>query len=237
MSARRVKKACSGVCAGVLVALVPVAPAAAQAPPPDGTVYLHSAARGELDGGRLTLRGVSKRLTWAHHSGRSGVMAVRKMHRRVFAGDAPVATGTLHVAGHHGGDEPAFTLSRPALRPRPAHGQLPREADQRRTGAARRGGPRRTEGDHVRRRVADHPGRAAAGADRPADHLPLPGRREHHLLGHPLGVRPAGRARDARASRRRSRATPARGSRSTPARTPSGTSARSSTSSAATRTT
>ena len=113
MFLRSLKTACAGVCAGVLVALVAVAPASAQTPPRDGTVYLHSAARGELDGGRLTLRGVSKRLTWAHHSGRSGVMAVKKMHRRVFADDAPEATGTLHVAGHHGGDELTFALSRP----------------------------------------------------------------------------------------------------------------------------
>jgi hypothetical protein len=101
------------LCAGALVALLASAPAAAKAPPREGTVYLHSAARGELDGGRLTLHGVSRRLTWAHHSGRSGVMSVKRMHRRIFSADTPEATGMLHVAGHHGGDELTFTLSRP----------------------------------------------------------------------------------------------------------------------------
>jgi hypothetical protein len=102
-----------GACAGALVALVAAAPAPAQAPPSQGTVYLHSAPRGELDGGRLTLRGVARRLTWSHHSGRTGVMAVRRMHRTVFSGAAPDAIGTLHVAGHHGGDELSFRLSNP----------------------------------------------------------------------------------------------------------------------------
>ena len=106
-------RAVPGMCAGVLVALLATAPAPAKAPPRDGTVFLHSAASGELGGGRLTLHGVSRRLTWAHHSGRSGVMAVKRMHRRIFSADTPEATGTLHVAGHHGGDELAFTLSRP----------------------------------------------------------------------------------------------------------------------------
>lgn len=86
-------------------------PAGAQAP--RESVYVHSAARGELGGGRLTLHGVNRRVTWTHNSGRFGVMAVRRMHRLVFARMRPAATGTLHVAGHHGGDELILKLTRP----------------------------------------------------------------------------------------------------------------------------
>ena len=88
---------------------------ASGSPPPSAgaTVFVHSATSGELGGGRLTLHGVSRRVTWAHHSGRSGVMAVRRMHRRLFSGRKRAATGTLHVAGHHGGDELTVELSKP----------------------------------------------------------------------------------------------------------------------------
>jgi len=40
-------------------------------------------------------------------------MAVRRMHRLVFSGAKPTATGTLHVAGHRGGEELTVTLSQP----------------------------------------------------------------------------------------------------------------------------
>jgi hypothetical protein len=96
----------------VLVGSLAAAPASAQAPPPDGTVFVHSAKSGNLAGGRLTLQGVGRRVTWAHHSGRSGVIAVKHMHRRVFS-ETSAATGTLHVAGHRGGDELTFKLSDP----------------------------------------------------------------------------------------------------------------------------
>jgi hypothetical protein len=103
----------AGLVAILVGSLLAAAPVSAQGPPRDGTVYLHSATSGELGGGRLTLHGVSRRVTWAHHSGRSGVMAVKRMHRRLFSAKTPEATGTLHVAGHHGGDELTFKLSRP----------------------------------------------------------------------------------------------------------------------------
>jgi hypothetical protein len=93
--------------------LLAAAPAGAQAPPRESTVFVHSAARGELGGGRLTLHGVNRRVSWAHNSGRFGVMAVKRMHRMLFARKIPAATGTLHVAGHHGGDELTFRLTRP----------------------------------------------------------------------------------------------------------------------------
>jgi hypothetical protein len=95
--------------AGLLVA----APAGAQAPPRDATVFVHSARSGDLGGERLTLHGVSRRVTWAHNSGRSGVMAVKRMHRTLFAPMIGPATGTLHVAGHRGGDELTFKLTKP----------------------------------------------------------------------------------------------------------------------------
>jgi hypothetical protein len=93
--------------AGLLAAV----PAFAQAP--IDAMFVHSAKSGELGGGRLTLQGGGPRVTWAHRSGRSGVMAVRRMHRLVFSGANLTATGTLHVAGHRGGQELTFTLSRP----------------------------------------------------------------------------------------------------------------------------
>ena len=93
--------------AGLLAAV----PAFGQAPV--DAMFVHSAKSGELGGGRLTLQGGGPRVTWAHRSDRSGVVAVRRMHRLVFSGAKPTATGTLHVAGHRGGQELTFRLSRP----------------------------------------------------------------------------------------------------------------------------
>ena len=93
--------------------LLAAAPVSARMPPPGATVFVHSAMSGELGGGRLTLRGAGRRVTWAHESGRTGVLRVERMHRLVFSIGRPTATGTLHVAGHHGGDELTFRLTRP----------------------------------------------------------------------------------------------------------------------------
>jgi hypothetical protein len=38
---------------------------------------------------------------------------VMRLHARLFAPGTPPATGTLHVSGDRGGDEPRFSLSRP----------------------------------------------------------------------------------------------------------------------------
>jgi hypothetical protein len=65
--------------------LLAAAPAGARAPPRDATVFVHSAKSGELGGGRLTPHGVSGRVTWAHNSGRSGVMSVKRLHRKLFS--------------------------------------------------------------------------------------------------------------------------------------------------------
>ncbi len=89
------------------------APASAKAPPAGHTVFVHSALSGKLGGGRLTLRGVGRRVTWAHESGRSGALLVERMHRLLFTSGRPSATGTLHVAGHRGGDELTVKLTRP----------------------------------------------------------------------------------------------------------------------------
>jgi hypothetical protein len=72
----------------------------------------HSAKSGELEGSRLTLRGVSGRVAYATSGGSSGTASVRWLHRRVFLPSKP-ATGTRHVAGHRGGGEPTFRLSKP----------------------------------------------------------------------------------------------------------------------------
>ena len=102
-----------GLVAVMVVWLLAGTPVSAQAPPRDGTVFVHSAKSGELSGGRLTLLGVGPRVTWTHESGRSGTMAIKGMHRMLFAPTTPEATATLHVAGHRGGDEPTFKLSQP----------------------------------------------------------------------------------------------------------------------------
>jgi hypothetical protein len=99
--------------AALLAASLPAAPASAQPPPARTAMFLHSANSGELGGGRLTLHGVGPRVTWAHHSGRSGTIHVRRLHRHLFSPAAPHAIGILHVAGHRGGDHPAFRLGRP----------------------------------------------------------------------------------------------------------------------------
>jgi hypothetical protein len=101
------------VLAALPAAAVAASPAVAQTPPAGSSVYVQSAKSGELRGSRLTLHGVSHRVTWAHNSGRAGVMAVRRLHRLLFARAKPAPTGTLHVAGHRGGDELTFRLSRP----------------------------------------------------------------------------------------------------------------------------
>jgi hypothetical protein len=58
------------------------------------------------------LAGVSGRVSWATNSGRSGVISLRRLHRRLIRPGKP-AIGTLHIAGQRGGNELAFRLSRP----------------------------------------------------------------------------------------------------------------------------
>jgi hypothetical protein len=101
----------AGLVAVVAAALFAAALASASAASAAATV-VHSAEGGELKGGRLTLRGVSGRMTYATSAGRSGTLSVRLAHRRLFLPGKP-ATGTLHVAGHRSGDEAAFRLNRP----------------------------------------------------------------------------------------------------------------------------
>ena len=82
------------------------------APARGATTFVHSAKSGELQGGRLILRGVGRRVAWITNSGRSGVVSVKRLHRRLFLPGRP-ATGVLHVTGDRGGDEQTFKLSRP----------------------------------------------------------------------------------------------------------------------------
>jgi hypothetical protein len=94
-----------GVVAAALVALVsPTADAA--------SMYVQSARSGELAGGRLTLHGVGRNVTWTTSGGRVGVVRITRAHKRLFSPETP-ATGTLHIAGQRGGDELAFRLSKP----------------------------------------------------------------------------------------------------------------------------
>jgi hypothetical protein len=89
-------------------ALLVLAPARADA----ASMYVHSAGSGELAGGRLTLHGVGRNVTWSTTSGRAGVARITRAHERLFPPKKP-ATGTLHVAGQRGGQELAFRLSKP----------------------------------------------------------------------------------------------------------------------------
>jgi hypothetical protein len=95
------------------MAAVAVGPATASAAPRGATMFVHSAKSGELQGGRLTLRGVGRKVTWVTNGGRSGVVSVARLHRRLFLPGTPPATGTLHVAGRRPGRELALRLSRP----------------------------------------------------------------------------------------------------------------------------
>jgi hypothetical protein len=97
----------------LVVGLLVLAPATAAATPGGATVFTHSAKSGEFRGGRLTLRGVSRRVTAVTNAGRSGVVSVTRLHARLFGSGIAPATGTLHVAGDRGGDESTFSLSRP----------------------------------------------------------------------------------------------------------------------------
>jgi hypothetical protein len=89
--------------------LIVLAPAAARA----NLVVVHSAKSGTLAGDQLTLHGVGHRATWTTNSGRSGVVSIARMHRRLFLSGTPWATGTLHIAGQRGGQELALRLRRP----------------------------------------------------------------------------------------------------------------------------
>ena len=75
-------------------------------------MYVHSARSGELAGGRLTLHGVGRNVTWTTTGGRAGVARIARAHKRLFSPKKP-ATGTLHIAGQRGGKELAFRLSKP----------------------------------------------------------------------------------------------------------------------------
>jgi hypothetical protein len=102
--------------AAVTAVLFALALAPASAAPGDATMFVQSAARGQLGGGRLVLAGVSGRVSWATNAGRSGVISVRRLHRRLIRPGKP-ATGMLHIAGQRSGQELAFRLSRPRYNP------------------------------------------------------------------------------------------------------------------------
>jgi hypothetical protein len=95
----------------VVAGLLVVAVAGAAAASAGGRMFVHSADSGQLKGGLLTLRGrgIGPRVTWVHGSGRSGVISVARMHRRLFERGKRPATGVLRVAGR----ELALRLSRP----------------------------------------------------------------------------------------------------------------------------
>ena len=98
---------------GLAVALAAALSAAglASASAASATIVLtHPAKSAELQGGRLTLSGVSRRASYVINSGRSRTISVKRLHRRFLPRGLP-ATGTLHAAGLH----PALTVWRLAL--------------------------------------------------------------------------------------------------------------------------
>jgi hypothetical protein len=99
-----------GVAAAALFAL---APASASGAPNGAAMFVHSAKSGRLEGGRLMLRGVGRRVTWVLNGGTSGTVSIARLHRRLFAPGTAAATGALHIAGQRGGSEATFRLSRP----------------------------------------------------------------------------------------------------------------------------
>ena len=103
----------AAVLAVVLAAAAFAAALVLAAAPAHGAVtFVHSAKSGELRGDRLVLHGIGRRVSWVTNTGRSGVVSIRRLHRRLFLPRRP-ATGILHVAGDRGGDEREFRLSRP----------------------------------------------------------------------------------------------------------------------------
>lgn len=78
---------------------------------PAATVFTHSARGGQLGGGKLTLRGVGRQVSWVTTGGRSGLASVQRTRRLLFSPGAQPASGTLHITGTRG-DELALSLSR-----------------------------------------------------------------------------------------------------------------------------
>lgn len=111
-----------------------VLPAAAFAPAllgnaraaPRPTTFVISAKGGKLQGHRLMLRGVAKRVTWVSHGepGRSGLVSITRLHRRLFAPFAPpgwpgsnqrgpAPTAALQIAGDASTEVAGLKLRRP----------------------------------------------------------------------------------------------------------------------------
>ena len=90
-----------------------LAPAAGAASVGSAVVFTHSAKSGELGGGRLTLHGVRRQVTWASNGARSGVASVKRMHSVLFSPGVRSATGTLHLTGHRRGQALTFRLRGP----------------------------------------------------------------------------------------------------------------------------
>ena len=118
-------------------ALFVLAPTSASAAPGGAAMFVHSAKSGELQGGRLMLRGVGRQVTWVLNGGSSGVVPIRRLHRRLFAPGTAPATGALHIAGQRGGSEATFRLSRPRYKAvRGAVSYRARRLDKRRGASA-----------------------------------------------------------------------------------------------------
>ena len=135
--ATRLRLAGVGVAVAVLVAL-----AAGRADA--GSVYVHSARSGEFAGGRLTLHGVGRTVTWVMSGAGTGVAPIGLVRKQLFSRKGS-ATAVLGISGPPRARKFALRLS--GLRYSAARGTVSYRARRltKRTGAARAGAavPRR----------------------------------------------------------------------------------------------
>ena len=79
------------------------------------TVFTHSAESAEFRGGRLILRGVDRHGTLASSGGKSGVVSIARLHRRLFSPGMPPVTGVLHIAGQRSARDVSLKLTGRAI--------------------------------------------------------------------------------------------------------------------------
>jgi hypothetical protein len=91
---------------GVVAAVFGLSAARADA----GSMYVHSARSGQFAGGRLTLHGVGRKVTWVTTVGSTGVAPISLVQKRLFSHKMS-ATGVLGIAGKRRRGKFAFRLS------------------------------------------------------------------------------------------------------------------------------
>ena len=59
------------------------------------------------------MRGVDRHGTLASSGGKSGVVSIARLHRRLFSPGMPPVTGVLHIAGQRSARDVSLKLNRP----------------------------------------------------------------------------------------------------------------------------